>query len=238
MSYTASACFSAPMARHAEVVMARLDGDAHAVRSESGLLSDAELERASRFAREGDRGRFILGRATLRRLLGSRLRIPPRAVDLVVGPHGKPALAPQLQRSGLQFNVSHCAQVAAFGFAWGRGIGVDVEAVRPIPDADSIARQFFSPLEVQAYFALPAPDRPLGFFNCWTRKEAFVKARGEGLGFGLARFDVSLAPGGPARILRVDQDGGESCGWVLGEFNPAPGFVGAVVVQSEMGRLQ
>lgn len=212
--------------------MARLDGNRHAVRSESELLSDPERHRASRFVRDEDRRRFILGRAMLRRLLGSRLRVPPRLVDLVVGPHGKPALAPQLQRSGLQFNVSHCADVAAFGFAWGREIGVDVEAVRAIPDADSIAQQFFSPREIDAYFALPVARRPLGFFNCWTRKEAFVKAVGDGLGFGLARFDVSLDPGAPARLLRVDGDPAEQCGWVLGDFDPAPGFVGAVVTQS------
>lgn len=235
MSYNPSACFSTPIAWRAEVVLACLDGNPEAVSGESELLSDPELQRASRFAREEDRVRFIQSRATLRRLLGSRLRIPPRAVDLVVGPYGKPALAPQLRRCGLQFNVSHCAEIAAFGFSWGREIGVDVEAVRPVPEADSIARQFFSPREVEAYFALPAADRRLGFFNCWTRKEAFVKARGDGLGFGLDRFDVSLDPRGPARILRVDHEPGERCGWMLGEFNPAPGFVGAVVVQSEMG---
>ena len=235
MSYQPSAYSSTPADWRAEVVLACLDGDAEVVRSESELLSDPELERAFRFARDEDRRRFILGRATLRRLLGSRLRIPPRSVDLVVGPYGKPALAPQLRQSGLQFNVSHCAQVAAFGLSWGREIGVDVEAVRPVPEADSIARQFFSPREVEAYFALPAADRRLGFFNCWTRKEAFVKARGDGLGFGLDRFDVSLDPRSPARILRVDQEPGDRCGWMLGEFSPAPGFVGAVVVQSEMG---
>ena len=237
MIHSPSTCVSTTLPCRAEVVLACLDGDPDAVRGESALLSDPELQRASRFARDEDRGRFIQARATLRRLLGSRLRIPPRTVDLVVTPHGKPALAPQLRRSGLQFNVSHCAKIAAFGFSWGREIGVDVEALRPVPEADSIARQFFSPREVEAYLALPAADRRLGFFNCWTRKVAFVKARGDGLGFGLDRFDVSLDPRDPARILRVDHQPGERCGWTLGEFNPAPGFVGAVVVQSEMGTL-
>jgi 4'-phosphopantetheinyl transferase len=234
MDHHSSACSSAPFARSAEIVVSRLDGDRDVVCSESALLSTAERERASRFVRERDRERFILGRATLRRLLAARLRIPASAVDVVAGPHGKPVLGPQLRRSGLRFNVSHCADVAAFGFAWGREIGVDVEAVRAIPDADSIAQQFFSPREIDAYFALPVAHRPLGFFHCWTRKEAFVKAVGDGLGFGLSRFDVSLAPGAPARLLRVDGDPGEQCGWVLGDFDPAPGFVGAVVTQSAM----
>src|SRR5262245_23809982 len=99
MSNNPIACFSTPVAWRAEVVMACLDGDPDAVRTESDLLSDAERERASQFARDEDCERFILGRATLRRLLGSRLRIPPCTVDLVVGPHGKPALAPQMRRS-------------------------------------------------------------------------------------------------------------------------------------------
>ena len=234
MDYHSSACSSPPFAPGAEIVVARLDADHDAVCSESALLSGAERERASRFVRERDRDRFILGRATLRRLLAVRLRIPASAVEVVVGPHGKPALGPHLRRSGLRFNVSHCADVAAFGFAWGREIGVDVEAVRTIADADSIAQQFFSAREIDAYFALPVAHRPLGFFHCWTRKEAFVKAVGDGLGFGLDRFDVSLDPGAPARLLRVDGDPGEQCGWVLGDFNPAPGFVGAVVTQSAM----
>jgi len=234
MDYHSSACSSPPFAHSAEIVVARLDADHDAVCSESALLSRAERHRASRFVRERDRDRFILGRATLRRLLGARLRIPASAVEVVVGAHGKPALGPQLRGSGLRFNVSHCGDVAAFGFAWGREIGVDVEAVRTIADADSIAQQFFSAREINAYFALPAAHRPLGFFHCWTRKEAFVKAVGDGLGFGLDRFDVSLDPGAPARLLRVDGDPGEQCGWVLGGFDPAPGFVGAVVTQSAM----
>jgi 4'-phosphopantetheinyl transferase len=234
MDYQASACASPSFVPRAEIVVARLDTYRDAVCTESALLSGAERHRASRFVRERDRERFILARATLRRLLGARLRIPASSVEVVVGAHGKPALGPELRRSGLRFNVSHCDDVAAFGFAWGREIGVDVEAVRAVPDADSIAQQFFSPREVDAYFALPAAHRPLGFFNCWTRKEAFVKAVGDGLGFGLHRFDVSLDPGAPARLLRVDGDLGEQSGWVLRDFDPAPGFVGAVVTQSAM----
>jgi len=230
MDYNANACPPAPSVQGAEVVVGYLDPKPDAVRNAADLLSDSELQRASRFVREEDSGRFILGRAMLRRLLAARLRVAPSDVELTVGPHGKPAL----RRSGLRFNVSHCGQVATFGFSWEREIGIDVEAVRPVPDADSIARQFFSPTEVDAYFALASADRPLAFFNCWTRKEAFVKALGDGLGFGLERFDVSLHPGDPARLLRVDDKPGEKCGWLLGEFHPAPGFVGAVVLQSDM----
>jgi len=138
----------------------------------------------------------------------------------------------------LRFNCSHSGDWALVALARGIELGVDLEQHQPMSDAADVAKKFFTTAEINELNHLPFALKTAGFFNCWTRKEAFVKARGEGLGFGLARFDVSLAPGGPARILRVDQDRGESCGWVLGEFNPAPGFVGAVVVQSEMGRLQ
>ena len=106
----------------------------------------------------------------------------------------------------------------------------EVEAVRAVPHADTIAAHLFSDRENAAYRALDPRDRPLGFFHCWTRKEAFVKALGDGLFHPLDRFDVSLAPGEPAAILRVEDTPGDRCGWRLESLSPAPGFVGAVVV--------
>jgi 4'-phosphopantetheinyl transferase len=100
-----------------------------------------------------------------------------------------------------------------------------------IDDADGIAASVFSRPENEAYLALARPDRPLGFFNCWTRKEAFVKAIGDGLTHPLTGFDVSLAPGEPARIVRVNETPGDDCGWRMESFSPAPGFVAAVVTQ-------
>ena len=97
-------------------------------------------------------------------------------------------------------------------------------------DADDIAGRFFSDRENQAYRALERRDRPLGFFQCWTRKEAFIKALGDGLSYPLDRFDVSLAPGEPAEILRVEAMPGACCGWRMESLSPAPGFVAAVVI--------
>lgn len=119
--------------------------------------------------------------------------------------------------------------MAVYAFARGREIGVDVEALRALPDADDVAARFFSPREYDAYRSLEPRLRPLGFFNCWTRKEAFIKALGDGLYYPLARFDVSLAPDDPARILRVGTTPGERCGWCIETFSPAAGFVAAVV---------
>jgi 4'-phosphopantetheinyl transferase len=212
-----------------EIVVTRLAAEPEAVRSSESVLSAAERQRASRFASDRHRRRFVLARAGLRRLLGARVGERPESVDLVYGPHGKPELAPRLAHSDLRFNLSHSDDLAVYAFSVGREIGIDVEAIRVVHDADRIAARFFSHREYETYGALAAPDRPLAFFNCWTRKEAFVKALGEGVYHRLDSFDVSLAPGEPARILRVESMGGEECGWRLESFSPAAGFVGAVV---------
>ena len=170
-----------------EVVVTPLNPGPQAVRASEALLSVEERARAGRFVFEDDRRRYTVARAQLRRLLGERLGERPEAVGLTYGAHGKPALAPRHAGSGLRFNVSHCGDVAVHAFTRGREIGVDVEAVRALPDADQIAARFFSPRENQAYQALPSGDRAVGFFNCWTRKEAYIKALGEGLAHPLQR---------------------------------------------------
>jgi 4'-phosphopantetheinyl transferase len=156
----------------------------------------------------------------------------PDRVEFDNGPRGKPRLAGDFAESDLRFNLSHCGNVALYAFSRGREIGVDVEAVQEMRDADAIAARFFSPRENQNYLALDPRDRPLGFFNCWTRKEAFIKAIGDGLHFPLDAFDVSLAPGDPATILRVGDVAGDACGWTLHDVDPGlPGYAAAVVVR-------
>jgi len=217
-----------------EVMMTRLDVPPAEVRAAAALLTDAERQKAARKIFEHDRRRFIVARARLRQVLGKRLGVRPEAVELEYGEHGKPALAQPFAASGLRFNVSHCDDVAAYAISRGREIGVDVETVREMPDADEIAARFFSRDENEQYQALAPGDRPLGFFNCWTRKEAFIKALGDGLSYPLNRFDVSLAPDAPARILRVETTAADDCGWTLHSFLPAPGVVGAVVVREDL----
>lgn len=215
-----------------ELYTTRLDLAPRAVTALAELLSDDEQQRASRLVFHRDRARFIVARARLRQLLGARLGVSPASVEFSYGPRGKPALAARLGDCRLCFNVSHSEDVAVYGFALDREIGVDVEAVRELPDAEEIAARCFSPRENEAYLALSPRDRPLGFFNCWTRKEAFIKALGEGLSHPLERFDVSLGPGEPARILRLGGRAGEHCGWRVQGFSPAPGFVAAIVIEA------
>ena len=214
-----------------DVVMIRLEVKPEAIHASAALLSGAEQQRASRFVLDRDRGRFIIARAWLRRLLAERLGVEPESVKIAYGPRGKPALSRCFADAALNFNVSHCGDVAVYAFARGREIGIDVEALRELRDADDLAARFFSPRENEAYLALDPHDRPLGFFNCWTRKEAFVKALGDGLYFPLDSFDVSLTPGEPSKILRVEDRPGDECGWCMESFFPVPGFVAAVVTE-------
>jgi len=212
-----------------DVVVTRLALGPDAVGASVTLLSDTERQRASRFVVDRDARRFIVARARLRQLLAERLGVRPESVELVYGAHGKPALARPGADADLRFNVSHREDVAVYAFSYGREVGIDVEAVHVIRDADAIAARLFSPRENAAYRALDPQDRPLGFFNCWTRKEAFVKALGGGLCDRLDHFDVSLAPREAATILRVENTPGDHCGWRLVSFSPTPGFVAAVV---------
>ncbi|HJW23848.1 MAG TPA: 4'-phosphopantetheinyl transferase superfamily protein [Rhodocyclaceae bacterium] len=219
--------------RDKEVIPVVLDLPGETVCQLAALLSDAELRRAGRFRQLRDRHRYIVAHARLRQLLAERLALRPHAVAIGCNAQGKPELRGRQAASGWHFNLSY-SDGAGGGLALcvlsRRGpIGVDVEAVRRLDDADSLARQFFSGREYAIYRLLSPEDRPLGFFNCWTRKEAVVKALGTGLSHDLGAFDVSLAPGQPAYILGLGGAPGELCGWRLESIGPIGGRVAALV---------
>jgi 4'-phosphopantetheinyl transferase len=220
-----------------EVVVTRLDLVPQDVRALASWLSEGELQRAKRFAFDRDRRRFIVARARLRQLLSARLGMPPGSVEFSYGACGKPELSRQFAGANLRFNLSHSGEIAVYGFTIGREIGIDVEAVRELHHAEDLAARFYSRRENDAFRALDARDRARGFFNCWTRKEAFIKALGDGLSHALDRFDVSLSPDEPAKLIRVDDTPGEECGWDMESFSPAPGFVGAVVIAKSRCRF-
>ncbi len=170
------------------------------------LLSVEERIRAGCFHFAPDQRRFIIRRAVLRQLLALALEIEPQAIQLEFGPHGKPFVAGQAGACGLQFSCSHSADWALIALARGSELGVDLEQHRPMADAENLAKNFFSPSEINELMELPLELKTAGFFNCWTRKEAFVKAIGRGLSYPLNRFSVSLAPDKPAALLAVAED--------------------------------
>lgn len=193
-------------------------------------LTVEELERASRYHFEKDRRRFILRRGILRTLLGRLMEVPPLAIQLVANEYGKPCLHPD-HGVKLEFNLSTHADLALMAWALNRRVGIDIEEIRSDIDTKAIASRFFSRSEQYALHRLPADQRIIGFFNCWTRKEAFIKAYGHGLALPLDQFDVSVEPGEPARILATRFAPKEDGRWQMRYLEPAEGFVGALVVE-------
>jgi len=189
------------------------------------LLSPDERARAARLVFAEHRHHFTVCRGTLREILGRSTGVEPRALAFVQNEYGKPALP----EGRLRFNVSHSAGLALIAVSAHRELGVDIERMNRRVAEERIAERFFSPNEAAKLRALPVEEQTHAFFRCWTRKEAYIKARGMGLALPLHSFDVTLGPDEPAAILR----GGE--GWEIESLDPAEGFAGALVA-STFGR--
>ena len=192
-------------------------------------LSADERARAARFCFERDRRRYAHCRGVLRHLLAAYLNVDPRDSVFQTGPNGKPHLARPAARQ-LAFNVSHSEALALIAVSRRGEVGIDIEAYRPLPDRDVLARQFFSPNESARLGSLPETCRAAAFFTCWSRKEAFVKAVGDGLSYPLAAFDVAFAPGEPPRLdVPGDRPGADR--WALEALAAPPGYAAALVTE-------
>jgi 4'-phosphopantetheinyl transferase len=196
-------------------------------------LSVDELQRAARFHFPRDRRRFIVARGVLRDILSRYLGVPASALEFRYSAFGKPDLADVAAAQGLRFNVSHAYEMALVAVTRGREIGVDIEYLRREIACEKIAEHFFSARERASLRALPAQAKHEAFFNCWTRKEAYIKAHGEGLSLPLDQFDVSLAPGEPVALLATRGDPQEASRWSLQALTPGPGYVAALAVQGQ-----
>lgn len=194
-------------------------------------LSEDEFMKAKRFCFDRDRRHFIVGRGVLRTIIGLYLNMEPSRLQFCHGSRGKPYLAESFGDHPLRFNQSDSRGLALYVFTRRREVGVDIEYMRIVSDAKQIVAGSFSSRENAAFQALPERQKQAAFFNCWTRKEAYIKAIGEGLYYSLDQFDVSLAPGEPARLLRVNGDPKEASRWSLQALFPAPGYVAALAVE-------
>ena len=201
------------------------------------VLSPDERARAGRLKFDRDRRRFVSSRGILRTILGRYLGTAPAAIEFCYGPFGKPSLGPGGSRHRLRFNVSHAEDIALYAIALGREVGVDVERIRTGVPIDEPAGRFFSASERAVLASLPASDRTDAFFRCWTRKEAFIKAHGEGLSFPLDQFDVSFAPGESAAIIAIRRDPSEGARWSLHEIPAGPYHAAAIAVEGYLRRL-
>jgi 4'-phosphopantetheinyl transferase len=197
-------------------------------------LAEDEWARANRFRFDRHRRQYVVGRGALRALLACYLGTRPELVRFTYGPRGKPFLAePEASRSRLQFNLSNSDEMALVGLVTGVEIGMDIEFLKPMPDCEQISERFFSESERAVLRGLPAEIKEEGFFNCWTRKEAYLKAVGEGLAAPLDSFDVTLAPGEPPRMLTLEGDAARASRWVFRHFRPAEKYIGALAIEGE-----
>ena len=201
-------------------------------------LNHDERTRASRFHFDQHRRHFVVGRGFLRILLGRYLDASPEAVRFAYGPYGKPMLEGEHRDSSLRFNASHSGDWAVYGFVQDHEIGVDVEQIKEDFATEGIAERFFSAREVQTLNALPETEKPAAFFRCWTRKEAYIKAIGSGLSHPLDTFDVTLAPGEPAGLLRVQRDPEAIARWSFFDLDVEQGYAAALAVGGRVSALR
>jgi 4'-phosphopantetheinyl transferase len=196
-------------------------------------LSPDEAKRAAQFRFPRDREHFIAARGILRTLLAQYLLVDPASLCFSTNAYGKPALLPTLNTSNLCFNLSHSHELALFAFSYSRDLGVDVEYRRREIEYDQLARFCFSLYEQQVFFSLAGELKHEAFYNCWTRKEAYVKARGLGLSLPLTLFDVSLLPSEPARLLESREAPTEVARWSLRSLAPGLEYAGALAVEGQ-----
>lgn len=216
---------------------ATLDVPAGVRRRLHRTLDAAERDRAGRFRFAPDRQRFVVARGVLRALLARYRGGDPARIRFQYGAHGKPALAPEDGADALRFNLSHAGGLALYAITREREIGIDLECLRSDLEIESLAARFFSAHELATFQAVPAPLRRAAFFDGWVRKEAYVKARGEGLALPADQFDVALAPGAPAALLHVRGDAEEAARWSIRALDPGPGYAAAVAAEGHAWRL-
>lgn len=220
---------------------ANLDLPADALSRFLATLSNDERERAARFHFDRHRNRYIAGRGIVRSLIARYLDSQPGALQFSYNPNGKPALSGRFANPGLDFNLAHSENLALFAVTRGGAVGIDVEKIRPMTDADELVARFFSPRENALFQKLAQEQKTIAFLNLWTRKEAWLKATGEGIGHLLAKVEVTFLPNESARFLTLPEHAGTNADWLVRELKPASDFIGAIAlpeIQSSIFQFQ
>lgn len=195
------------------------------------MLSSDELIRADGFKFRADSQRFIAAHGQLRIILGQYMEVKSDGLRFHQTEYGKPYVVCERSLPPPNFNMSHSHDLVLYAFANQRAVGVDVEYIRPELAEEQIAERFFSFREIHALRSLPVELRAKSFFNCWTRKEAFIKAKGMGLSIPLDQFDVTLLPGEPAALLKTIWDETEARRWSLHDIDVGQDFAAAIAVE-------
>lgn len=197
----------------------------------SDLVAD-ERRHADRFRFALDRQRYLVAHAFLRQVLSAYSGVPTTAIEFVTGTYGKPSLLPRPDIPDLRFNLSHSQNHALLAISKGRDVGVDIEYMRPLDDADLIAQHFFSVPEQATLKSLALQQKQSAFYRCWSRKEAFIKGVGLGLTMPLDQFSVSLAPAEPARLTHLAESVSQYNHWILYDLPIVQGYATALAVSS------
>jgi 4'-phosphopantetheinyl transferase len=199
-----------------------------------GHLSDDERARAGRFCFVEHANRYVVARANLRRILSRYTDAAPELLRFEYSANGKPFLA----NASIRFNLSHSSDLAVIAVAHDREIGIDVERIRHDNDLLDVAEHYFAPDERAALRSLSAEERCFGFFRCWTRKEAYLKARGEGLSMDLQAFSVSLGPNEPAALIASAEGPAELRRWKFAHLDVHDGYAAALAVEGSECNLR
>jgi 4'-phosphopantetheinyl transferase len=198
-------------------------------------LSPDERDKARRFRFDKHRNSFIVARGLLRIILGRCIEAESSDITFVYGSHGKPALS---DGEHIRFNLSHSEDIVLYAVGEDLDLGVDVEYIRPMQDLEHIACRFFCSAEQHELLTLPEDRRAKAFFDCWTRKEAFIKAVGDGLSHPLDRFQVTLRPEQPAEFVSLDGHPSSETQWMLYDAAPSEDFAAALAVENRNCRLR
>ena len=214
-----------------DIWRARLELPADSLKTLEATLSVDEIKRADRFHFQKDKIRFVAAHGCLRDILARYHHWEPGQLTFSANDNGKPALSTDLSERRMDFNLSHSEDLALVAVTWERKVGVDLERIRQGISAQVIARQYFSRSEVAELLGLPSEQREVGFFNCWTRKEAYIKAQGLGLSLPLDSFDVSVGPNEPVILRATRPDPQEAARWILLSLGVSAGYVAALAVE-------
>jgi 4'-phosphopantetheinyl transferase len=202
-----------------------------------GFLSVDEMARVGRFHFERDQKRFIVARGVLRKILGRYLEKHPNDIRFEYNPHGKPALAPDSGKEKICFNLSHSGAIALYAITRDKKIGIDIEHIRHDMEEDLIARKFFSQGEIISLEKTDKNNRSELFFQYWTRKEAFVKATGEGVSFPMQQCDVSSITRNSLSPIILSGNNEERSCWHVRDLYPGEGYAAAIAIQGNDGDI-
>ncbi len=191
------------------------------------ILSEDEISQADRITSPAGQNRFIIGRGYLRIILGACIKTDPGKIQYTYNSFGKPFLSPA-HRNPVRFNLSNSRSTALIAVSKGYEIGIDLEYIKTNRDFERLADRYFHRRETADLMKLPRTERIEAFYNCWCRKEAYIKARGMGMAIPLDQFRVSVNPDEPPLLLSTEHDPGAYQCWGLKQISPGNDFAGAV----------